>query len=1031
MATASPTTSACPVCNQPLPPDAREGCPSCRTPAAALELVDAIDFVSRRFEQWHRDGQIYAPQHKGIADFYSALRQEVARAASAGETLPGDLQLTPATQCWSCRALRQGGGLCSRCGAPLTGPGVRSLRYLTLLQGEVNRQANAGRLSLAQAHALLDEVRGRIAALHSRLEKDRVPVVQPVARQVSPPSVLPVAEFAESEAPRKPLLELLLDPKNIQWLLVLGGAVLVVGLVIWLGTMRLFEDPKLIAILLGVANGAALLGGWALIRGTRLQTAGRALTLLACLVMPFNLWFYDANNLITLETQLWLPALVCCVLYAASALLLRDPLFVPVLMAGVALTGLLILADRGVNRFWEIASPATLLVALGLAGILAERAFPEGEGPFSRRRFGLAFFYSGHALLGAGLLFLLGAQMVGWSWVRDFNNFGLAERPAIVTQQGLKLLALGLFLAGFAAYLYSDLVVRRVGVYVYLAAFCLLWSELLALLALPMTVPSEGIILMLALTACAANLLQASQAGRSNLARALPPLGMLLTVLPVLYGLLLHWRATDINLRRIWLRADGGEFAFSWGYVGAMLVTALACRLGAYLYRRSIPGLSVAYFFLTGAATLVGAAGLASVLGLTTWDRQVPVLMLLPIAYLFAARLYRGLTPEGPLVWVAHAATGVMLAAVFVQAVGFDPVQVFAPEQGQALNLRLSLFFAEAALFYALAAVWRRDGASVYLGAAAACGSVWQLLHFFHVSGEYHPVGFALVGLALLLAYRLAVLERYRRGGLADAAFQCANALLSLSFVAAALMTLGRLMVAHENRLRFPDAASWDAPLRSLGVVLIVLAVMSLAGAALVRHAAWRRWYVVAALVEGLLALLVFNVLSGLSPWEKVEIFCVVVGAVLLGLGHWGWYREDERHSDLVTLGLVLGSLAVAAPLMIAVLVHRSTAHFSTLNELGLLVLGLVMLSTGVLLQIRATAVSGGLMVGLYVVTLPMFLRTPHWLENLEGASLWMIFGGGGVFLVGLVLSVFRDRLLALPDKIRRREGIFRLLSWR
>ena len=45
------------------------------------------------------------------------------------------------------------------------------------------------------------------------------------------------------------------------------------------------------------------------------------------------------------------------------------------------------------------------------------------------------------------------------------------------------------------------------------------------------------------------------------------------------------------------------------------------------------------------------------ILGLT------PVLMLLPIAYLIAARLYRGHTPENPLIWVAHSATGVMIAA--------------------------------------------------------------------------------------------------------------------------------------------------------------------------------------------------------------------------------------------------------------------------------------------------------------------------------------------------------------------------------
>jgi hypothetical protein len=35
------------------------------------------------------------------------------------------------------------------------------------------------------------------------------------------------------------------------------------------------------------------------------------------------------------------------------------------------------------------------------------------------------------------------------------------------------------------------------------------------------------------------------------------------------------------------------------------------------------------------------------------------------------------------------------------------------------------------------------------------------------------------------------------------------------------------------------------------------------------------------------------------------------------------------------------------------------------------------------------------------------------------------------IFSFGLVLSVYRDRLLTLPDKIKRREGVFRVLSWR
>jgi hypothetical protein len=42
-----------------------------------------------------------------------------------------------------------------------------------------------------------------------------------------------------------------------------------------------------------------------------------------------------------------------------------------------------------------------------------------------------------------------------------------------------------------------------------------------------------------------------------------------------------------------------------------------------------------------------------------------------------------------------------------------------------------------------------------------------------------------------------------------------------------------------------------------------------------------------------------------------------------------------------------------------------------------------------------------------------------------------MTLGGGSIFLIGLLLSVYRDRLLALPQKIKQRQGIFQVLSWR
>ena len=39
--------------------------------------------------------------------------------------------------------------------------------------------------------------------------------------------------------------------------------------------------------------------------------------------------------------------------------------------------------------------------------------------------------------------------------------------------------------------------------------------------------------------------------------------------------------------------------------------------------------------------------------------------------------------------------------------------------------------------------------------------------------------------------------------------------------------------------------------------------------------------------------------------------------------------------------------------------------------------------------------------------------------------------GGAVIFAAGIALSVYRDKLLQLPDHIAKREGIFRILNWR
>src|SRR5262249_36520319 len=148
--------------------------------------------------------------------------------------------------------------------------------------------------------------------------------------------------------------------------------------------------------------------------------------------------------------------------------------------------------------------------------------------------------------------------------------------------------------------------------------------------------------------------------------------------------------------------------------------------------------------------------------------------------------------------WVGHAATAVMLVSSLSAA-----VQGFVLVSGQNLNLTLALFFAEATVFYVLTAASHKQEAGVYLATAMASACVWQLLKYANVADEYYVLAFAVVGLALLIGYRFAGLERFKVSGATRAAFACGNALLSLAFVGGALLVLSELatLTAVRDRL--------------------------------------------------------------------------------------------------------------------------------------------------------------------------------------------------------------------------------------
>ena len=214
----------------------------------------------------------------------------------------------------------------------------------------------------------------------------------------------------------------------------------------------------------------------------------------------------------------------------------------------------------------------------------------------------------------------------------------------------------------------------------------------------------------------------------------------------------------------------------------------------------------------------------------------------------------------------------------------------------------------------------------------------------------------------------------------------------------------------------------------SLVILLSALAALSLVAAWLVRHAVWRRWYLVMAIVEAALMFLTIHMLSHLNVWEKMEIFSVAIGFALLVIGHVGWHREQEHQEDLVSFSLLIGSLLVGVPLAIAVVLHRVRPEFSPLNELGMLTAGILLLATGFIFHLRSTTITGVTLLLIYLLTMVLYINM---LENVQTLSIWMTIGGGVIFGTGVLLSIYRDRLLTLPDQVKRREGIFRVLTWR
>ena len=811
------------------------------------------------------------------------------------------------------------------------------------------------------------------------------------------------------------MLNAFLDPRSIQWLLTLGGGFMVLGLLIWLISTGIFTRPVPLAILFGTASLGILVSGWWVALCTRFKMAGRALAFLGCVVLPLNLWFYHSQDLLLLSEGLWCAGAGCVIMYLVTLMVLRDPLFVYAVEAGITLTAVLLLGSVG--QVGTATNLSLLLVSLGFISIHSYYAFPGVAELFDRKRFGLPAFWCGHLQLAAGLMLLFTTQLAGWlqplGQFFDMPHGGVLLTNAKVS--GMIWLT--------AAYLYfsSDLVIRKIGIYIYAGTVALVMAEI-SLLDIEQ-LGAEGVMAILALTACGVSLTaRFVGSGGHRYARVIAPPALLLSVGPVLLGILLYIQS---NLELALPMAL--SYGMSWKFVGAALVVAVANRVSGWLFQTSSQRLAATYIFFSASALVLAAAGYLQLEGIA-WLTQVAILMVIPLGYLLASRLWRGYPSERPVGWVAQATTVLLMVTLLCGTLK----QLSEAVPGSLSHLLISVVLLEAALFYGLASVFFRTSRYSYISAAALCAATWQfVLHFQFPHGLLTAL-IATIGLAAIIIARFMganatglprqpVKSQGAESGLGFSVLWFGHGALSVALIVALLSGLAHVAAVNISG-RLPTIVDWW----NLGIVSFTVALAAI----IAPRGTWTRVYSVGTVAMMALVCLTIHVALDLTPLRKLEIFLVVAGCVMLSASYIARFREGlgEAVDDVVTCGLWLGSSLVALPILITVFHHWSNnASFAVYDEIALITLTFLMLMTGLVWQVKgSTAIGGGSLFLYLLILVASLIYRPQ-----VAIGIYLAIGGGVVFAIGLMLAIYRERLTRIPERIANRQGVFQVMSWR
>lgn len=328
--------------------------------------------------------------------------------------MPLDEHLPNRAECHICHAaLSPDSAFCSACGASSVERSAEELRAVLYLLSELKRWQADGSINPAEAAALRsvyerrrDDLRTLLTAsaednVYADRESDAQvtsstttqtdttrpsstssagqPAAAPSIRfplSRSPAQPHPTRPPTAEQGPRRPLVETLTEPYTLRLLLYTGAAMFVVGIIIWLRDVLYLklQEPVVQAGLLMLGTIALIASGWFTILRTRQRLTGRALTLAGSLLVPVNFWFLVRSGLIADQGRAWMVCAFCALLYACTAALLSEKLYVYMSCAASVATGwaLVYRFERQAPGLYALALMFAALVFLHLA-----RMFPQ------------------------------------------------------------------------------------------------------------------------------------------------------------------------------------------------------------------------------------------------------------------------------------------------------------------------------------------------------------------------------------------------------------------------------------------------------------------------------------------------------------------------------------------------------------------------------------------------------------------------------------------------------------------------------